>query len=61
MEQLELPLDKSTLSKQPNCWTCKHFSISWVVSTPYKCNNAGLMSKSLPCIKDCDSFIDKSI
>jgi len=60
MEQLELQLDKPTLSKQPNCWACKYFSISWVINTPYKCNNVGRMSKSLPCVKDCDSFTDKS-
>jgi hypothetical protein len=60
MEQLELPLNKPTIPKQPSCWSCKHFSISWVVSKPYKCNNAGIMSTSLPCVKDCDNFTVKS-
>jgi len=34
---------------RPDCWSCRHFAISWDPRMPYACNAMGFKSKVLPC------------
>ena len=37
--------------KNPNCFQCQHFAISWQPSMPYACKLLGFKSKALPSIE----------
>ena len=34
--------------KGPNCWDCRHLSITWDVRMPYGCKLMGFRSKVIP-------------
>jgi hypothetical protein len=51
---------------QVNCWSCRHFEISWDPNYRYQCKKLGFKSSNLPCIevrstdgRDCLGFESK--
>jgi hypothetical protein len=38
-------------SEAPNCWQCRHFSVSWDPNLPYACRLMGFKSRILPAIE----------
>jgi hypothetical protein len=35
----------------PNCWQCRHFSVSWDPKLPYLCRLMGFKSRIVPSIE----------
>ncbi len=35
----------------PNCWQCRHFSVSWDPNLPYLCRLMGFKSRIVPSIE----------
>ncbi len=35
----------------PNCWQCRHFSVSWDPQAPYACRLMGFKSRLVPSIE----------
>jgi len=40
--------DSESPKKGPNCWDCRHLSITWDVRMPYGCKLMGFRSKVIP-------------
>ena len=38
-------------SEAPNCWQCRHFSVSWDPKVPYACRLMGFKSRIMPAIE----------
>lgn len=38
-------------SEAPNCWQCRHFSVSWDPNLPYACRLMGFKSRIMPAIE----------
>ncbi len=38
-------------SEAPNCWQCRHFSVSWDPNVPYACRLMGFKSRIMPAIE----------
>ena len=38
-------------SDAPNCWQCRHFSVSWDPNLPYACRLMGFKSRIMPAIE----------
>ena len=60
--------DKHTADGAPNCWQCRHFSVSWDPHQPYLCRLMGFKSRIVPSIEvlradgqRCRGFIPKAI
>jgi len=54
--------------KNPDCWSCVFFSITWDPKFPYGCDLMGFKSKITPCLdvvkfdgKKCLGFIEKEV
>ena len=41
----------SEIKKGPNCWSCRHFQITWDTRMPYGCRLMGFKTKILPSIE----------
>lgn len=39
------------MSKGPNCWACRHLTITWDVRQPYSCKFMGFKSKAIPSLE----------
>lgn len=39
------------MSKGPNCWACRHLTITWDVRQPYGCKFMGFKSKAIPSLE----------
>lgn len=55
-----------TGSGAPNCWQCRHFSVSWDPNLPYACRLMGFKSRITPALevlradgKRCQGFLQK--
>jgi hypothetical protein len=51
----------------PNCWQCRHFSVSWDPKLPYACRLMGFKSRITPALEvlrvdgtRCRGFMPKS-
>ncbi|MBM3363078.1 MAG: hypothetical protein FJY42_10505 [Betaproteobacteria bacterium] len=38
-------------TRGPNCYSCKHFAVSWDASLPYACRLMGFKSRGLPALE----------
>ncbi|MFM7524651.1 MAG: hypothetical protein ACKO4M_10900 [Betaproteobacteria bacterium] len=38
-------------SEAPNCWQCRHFSVSWDPNLPYACRLMGFKTRIMPAIE----------
>ncbi len=38
-------------SEAPNCWQCRHFSVSWDPNLPYACRLMGFKSRIMPALE----------
>ena len=38
-------------SRGPNCWQCRHFSITHIPSSPYACRSMGFQSRLMPSLE----------
>ncbi|MEK0434937.1 MAG: hypothetical protein RL369_986 [Pseudomonadota bacterium] len=54
-------------SDAPNCWQCRHFSVSWDPNLPYACRLMGFKSRIMPAIEvlradgsRCQGFVRKT-
>jgi hypothetical protein len=43
--------DKHPVDEAPNCWQCRHFSVSWDPNLPYLCRLMGFKSRIVPSIE----------
>ena len=55
-------------SDAPNCWQCRHFSVSWDPNLPYACRLMGFKSRIMPAIEvlradgsRCHGFVRKTV
>ena len=55
-------------SEAPNCWQCRHFSVSWDPNLPYACRLMGFKSRIMPAIEvlradgsRCQGFVRKTV
>ncbi|MFN5447169.1 MAG: hypothetical protein ACK5AJ_11015 [bacterium] len=60
------PANQTAQDGAPNCWQCRHFSVSWDPKFPYLCRLMGFKSRVTPCIevmradgKRCQGFAAK--
>ncbi|MDR2460774.1 MAG: uracil-DNA glycosylase [Deltaproteobacteria bacterium] len=42
---------KNTASKQPSCYVCSYYYVTWTSSHPHGCKALGFKSKYLPCLE----------
>jgi len=38
-------------NRGPNCWQCRHFSITHIPYSPYACRSMGFQSRLLPSLE----------
>jgi hypothetical protein len=57
----------ATETGAPNCWQCRHFSVSWDPNLPYACRLMGFKSRITPALEvlradgtRCRGFLPKS-
>ncbi len=43
--------DKTPAERGPNCFQCRHFTVSWDPALPYSCRLMGFKSRALPAIE----------
>ncbi len=60
--------DKHLVDGAPNCWQCRHFSVSWDPHFPYLCRLMGFKSRIVPSIEvlradgqRCRGFLPKPV
>lgn len=60
--------DKQSDEGAPNCWQCRHFSVSWDPKLPYLCRLMGFKSRIVPSIEvlradgqRCRGFLPKAM
>lgn len=58
----------ATETGAPNCWQCRHFSVSWDPNLPYACRLMGFKSRITPALevlradgKRCQGFLQKPV
>ena len=44
-------LAEQAQNQGPNCWQCRHFTISHIPSAPYACRLMGFQSRLLPSLE----------
>ena len=42
---------KEEPKRGPNCWECRHLTITWDVRTPYGCKMMGFRSRYIPSLE----------
>lgn len=48
---MSAPQDSAAPARGPNCFSCKHFAVSWDAALPYSCRLMGFKSRGLPAIE----------
>jgi hypothetical protein len=63
---MSAPQNSAMAARGPNCYSCKHFAVSWDASLPYACRLMGFKSRGLPALEVlrvdgvfCRGFVDK--